>query len=52
MSNRTATAKGLDFTLRNALSEVAKRPIGRYGGPYRARTGHLLLAKQALYQMS
>lgn len=37
MSNRTATAKGLDFILRNALSEVAKRPIGRYGGPPRRK---------------
>lgn len=38
MSNRTAGENEVDFTLRNALSEIANRPCGRYGGPPRDKS--------------
>lgn len=33
LSNRSASGKTLDFTLKSELSEVAKRPAGQSGGP-------------------
>jgi DNA invertase Pin-like site-specific DNA recombinase len=37
LSNRTASGKTLDFTLKSELSEVAKRRLGQSGGPSNRR---------------
>ena len=51
-SNFTSDGKSVFIKLEKPFEIVAEREQITSGGPYRDRTGRLLLAKQALYQMS